>query len=224
MLKLHAIGLLVPLVVAAFGGRRWTAWRPPWRRLAAVDERRSLPSHCARERGPPALHAHTAPARCARVRARAHGAGDVRRFVEARRRRCRPPTRPGCPAPGAARIHRTACRRSSCSPSQPSAEASATCHPSRRRSPRSIGLSASAASFCSRSRYSRPWFGLRRGDARPVVWTLGAVELGVLAWARPVAPHYLAPSFVLAIPAALWLLQTRTRARDVAPRLAVRAV
>jgi hypothetical protein len=53
-------------------------------------------------------------------------------------------------------------------------------------------------------------FGLRRDDARPVVWAVGAATLGVLAWARPVAPHYLAPSFVLAVPAALWLLQ-RTR-------------
>jgi hypothetical protein len=53
-------------------------------------------------------------------------------------------------------------------------------------------------------------YGLRRGDARPVVWAVGALTLGVLAWARPVATHYLAPSFVLALPAALWLFQ-RTR-------------
>ena len=50
-------------------------------------------------------------------------------------------------------------------------------------------------------------YGLRRGDARPVVWAVGALALGVLAWARPVATHYLAPSFVLAVPAALWLFQ-----------------
>ena len=53
-------------------------------------------------------------------------------------------------------------------------------------------------------------YGLRSGDARPVIWTIGALTLGVLAWSRPVAVHYLAPSFVLAVPAALWLFQ-RTR-------------
>ena len=56
-------------------------------------------------------------------------------------------------------------------------------------------------------------FGLRRGDPRPVVWAVGALTLGVLAWARPVAPHYLAPSFVLAVPAALWLFQRTPGAR-----------
>lgn len=56
-------------------------------------------------------------------------------------------------------------------------------------------------------------YGLRRGDARPVVWALGVLSLGVLAWTRPVATHYLAPSFVLAVPAALWLFQRTPRAR-----------
>jgi hypothetical protein len=56
-------------------------------------------------------------------------------------------------------------------------------------------------------------YGLRRGDARPVVWAAGALALGVLAWARPVAAHYLAPSFVLAVPAALWLFQRTPGAR-----------
>jgi len=56
-------------------------------------------------------------------------------------------------------------------------------------------------------------YGFRRGDARPVVWAVGALTLGVLAWARPVAGHYLAPSFVLAVPAALWLFQRTPGAR-----------
>jgi hypothetical protein len=56
-------------------------------------------------------------------------------------------------------------------------------------------------------------FGLRRHDARPMVWAVGALTLGVLAWARPVAPHYLAPSFVLAVPAMLWLFQQQRHAR-----------
>ena len=56
-------------------------------------------------------------------------------------------------------------------------------------------------------------YGVRSGDARPVVWAIGAMTLGVLAWARPVAAHYLAPSFVLAVPAALWLFQRARGAR-----------
>jgi dolichyl-phosphate-mannose-protein mannosyltransferase len=56
-------------------------------------------------------------------------------------------------------------------------------------------------------------FGFRRRDPRPVVWASGALVLGILAWARPVTPHYLAPSFVVAVPAALWLLQRTPRAR-----------
>jgi hypothetical protein len=49
--------------------------------------------------------------------------------------------------------------------------------------------------------------GLLRRDPRPVVWAVGALTLGVLAFARPPAVHYFAPAFALSIPAALWLLQ-----------------
>jgi hypothetical protein len=51
--------------------------------------------------------------------------------------------------------------------------------------------------------------GLRRRDARPVVWFVGAAVLGVMGEARLAATHYFAPAFVVSLPAALWLLQRR---------------
>jgi Dolichyl-phosphate-mannose-protein mannosyltransferase len=49
--------------------------------------------------------------------------------------------------------------------------------------------------------------GLIRRDPLPVVWAFAAAVMVVLAFARPPAIHYLAPGFVLAVPAVLWLLQ-----------------
>jgi hypothetical protein len=54
--------------------------------------------------------------------------------------------------------------------------------------------------------------GLVRRDALPVVCALGASVMVVLAFARPPAVHYFAPGFALAIPAVLWLLQRSPRA------------
>jgi Dolichyl-phosphate-mannose-protein mannosyltransferase len=51
--------------------------------------------------------------------------------------------------------------------------------------------------------------GLVRRDPLPVVWTLGAAVMIVLAFVRPPALHYFAPGFVLCIPAVLWLLRSR---------------
>ena len=51
--------------------------------------------------------------------------------------------------------------------------------------------------------------GLITRDARPVVWFAGAVVLGVMAEARLAAIHYFAPAFVLSVPAALWLFRTQ---------------
>ena len=52
--------------------------------------------------------------------------------------------------------------------------------------------------------------GLVRRDPQPVVWTLGAALMIVLAFVRPPALHYFAPGFVLCIPAVLWLLKSRS--------------
>jgi hypothetical protein len=49
--------------------------------------------------------------------------------------------------------------------------------------------------------------GLRQRDARPVIWFVGALALGVMAQARLAAPHYFAPAFMLSVPAAFWLLR-----------------
>jgi hypothetical protein len=49
--------------------------------------------------------------------------------------------------------------------------------------------------------------GLVRRDPIPVVWAFGALVLAVLAFARPPNVHYFAPSFVLALPAALWAMR-----------------
>ena len=49
--------------------------------------------------------------------------------------------------------------------------------------------------------------GLVTRDPRPVVWFAGAAVLGVMAEARLAAIHYFAPAFVLSVPAALWLFR-----------------
>jgi hypothetical protein len=60
--------------------------------------------------------------------------------------------------------------------------------------------------------------GLVRRDPLPVVWFVGALSLGVMAEARLAAIHYFAPAFVVALPAAFWLVR---RARGgAAPVLA----
>jgi hypothetical protein len=55
--------------------------------------------------------------------------------------------------------------------------------------------------------------GLLRRDPQPVVWALGAAVMLVLAFARPPAVHYFAPAFVLSVPAVLWLLQRAPASR-----------
>jgi hypothetical protein len=52
--------------------------------------------------------------------------------------------------------------------------------------------------------------GIVRRDPRPVVWSVGALSMGAMAFARPPNVHYFAPTYVLAVLALLWLLQ-RTR-------------
>ena len=47
--------------------------------------------------------------------------------------------------------------------------------------------------------------GWRRGDVRPAVWLLGATVLGAMALARLGTPHYFAPSFLLAVLGVAWL-------------------
>jgi hypothetical protein len=63
--------------------------------------------------------------------------------------------------------------------------------------------------------------GLWRREPAPVVWFVGAAALGVLAEARLAAIHYFAPAFVVALPAAFWLVR---RARVGAPLLAAALV
>jgi hypothetical protein len=53
--------------------------------------------------------------------------------------------------------------------------------------------------------------GLLRRDPLPVVWAVGAGVMIVLAFARPPAVHYFAPGFVLAVAALLWLLRSSSR-------------
>ncbi|MFL5946350.1 MAG: glycosyltransferase family 39 protein [Gaiellaceae bacterium] len=54
--------------------------------------------------------------------------------------------------------------------------------------------------------------GVARRDPRPVVWCTGAIALDVMAFARQGYIHYFAPGFVCAVPAVLWLA-TRLPAR-----------
>jgi hypothetical protein len=53
--------------------------------------------------------------------------------------------------------------------------------------------------------------GIVRRDPPPVVWTVGALVMGAMAYARPPNVHYFAPSFVLASFALLWLLRREPR-------------
>ena len=47
--------------------------------------------------------------------------------------------------------------------------------------------------------------GLVVRDPRPLLWFLGAAVLGIMAYARVGFPHYFAPAFMVALPGALWL-------------------
>jgi len=49
--------------------------------------------------------------------------------------------------------------------------------------------------------------GLVKRDPRPVIWFVGALVLGVMGQARLAAVHYFAPAFILSVPAAFWLLR-----------------
>ena len=53
--------------------------------------------------------------------------------------------------------------------------------------------------------------GLVRRDPRPVIWFAGASALVAMAFARQAYVHYFAPGFILTIPAALWLVSRAPR-------------
>ena len=55
--------------------------------------------------------------------------------------------------------------------------------------------------------------GIVRRDPRPVVWAVGALSMGAMAFARPPNVHYFAPTFVLAALSLLWALQRTPRSR-----------
>jgi len=54
--------------------------------------------------------------------------------------------------------------------------------------------------------------GLIRREPQPVVWASGALALGVLAFARPPNVHYFAPAFVLSTLCVFWLFRRGGRA------------
>jgi hypothetical protein len=56
-------------------------------------------------------------------------------------------------------------------------------------------------------------FGLVRREPVPVLLFLGAAVLAVMAQARLAAVHYFAPAYLLSVPAALWLFRARGGAR-----------
>ena len=56
-------------------------------------------------------------------------------------------------------------------------------------------------------------FGIVRRDPRPVVWGVGALSMGAMAFARPPTRTTSLPTFVLAVLALLWLLQRTPRTR-----------
>ncbi len=55
--------------------------------------------------------------------------------------------------------------------------------------------------------------GVVRREPVPVVWAVAALAAGVFAYARPPNVHYFAPAFVFSALALLWLLQREPRAR-----------
>ena len=55
--------------------------------------------------------------------------------------------------------------------------------------------------------------GTLRREPVPVVWAVAALATGAFAYARPPNVHYFAPAFVFAALAMLWLLQREPRAR-----------
>jgi MFS family permease len=55
--------------------------------------------------------------------------------------------------------------------------------------------------------------GVVRREPVPVVWAVAALATGVFAYARPPNVHYFAPAFIFSALALLWLLQREPRAR-----------
>jgi hypothetical protein len=55
--------------------------------------------------------------------------------------------------------------------------------------------------------------GALRREPVPVVWAVAALATGVFAYARPPNVHYFAPAFVFSALALLWLLQRESRSR-----------
>ncbi len=55
------------------------------------------------------------------------------------------------------------------------------------------------------------FLGLARRNPLPVVWTVGALAMGVMAFARPPNVHYFAPAFVFASFSLLWMLRREPR-------------
>jgi hypothetical protein len=55
--------------------------------------------------------------------------------------------------------------------------------------------------------------GTLRREPVPVVWSVAALATGLFAYARPPNVHYFAPAFVFSALALLWLLQRESRAR-----------
>lgn len=55
--------------------------------------------------------------------------------------------------------------------------------------------------------------GAVRRDPRPLVWAVGGLSMGAMAFARPPNVHYFAPTFVLAVLALLWLIQRTPHTR-----------
>lgn len=210
MLKLHAIGLLVPLALAVLWRPPETAWRPPWRRLAwATGAIAAFSVLVNWDRLP---YAPTAAQLGSLAGALALAL--VATLATSRRRASVVPAAYGAgvllpvlldPPDGLQALVVLA----------KSATGSGVSDVPSFATPLSAldGLLSFGGLVLLAVAAVAAVFGLRRGDTRPVVWAVGAVTLGVLAWARPVAPHYLAPSFVLAVPAALWLLQRAAGAR-----------
>lgn len=210
MLKLHAIGLLVPLVVAALWRPPSIAWRAPWRRLAWVAaalvavsvvlnlDRLPYTPTAAQLIALGGVLALTAAATFAASRRRAgvvplaYAAGVLLPVL----------LDPQDGLQALVVLAKSAAGRGVSDVPSFATPLSAL-----------DGLLGFGGLVLFAIAAAAAVVGLRRDDARPVVWAVGALALGVLAWARPVAPHYLAPSFVLAIPAALWLVQRAPRAR-----------
>jgi hypothetical protein len=53
--------------------------------------------------------------------------------------------------------------------------------------------------------------GIRRKTAWPLIWAVGALVLGAMAWARFSNQYYFSAGYVVAVPAVLWLLRNSGR-------------